>query len=554
MKKCKMLFIRHNCLVFGLLISALFLRGIYPSHTVIGFDQVQILENANLIIAGDFTLIGPRTGPADMFTGPLIYYLSAPFIFVFGDVRTITLVPLFLSLITGIIMYVLLHKYVGKKEAMLGLTLWSFSPFLIDLDRTLWNPNLSILAASLLFFPLLAKKHDKHVMMSLFFGAFLSYQAHFSGFLMIGIASLIIIIFKKPKKLLIFIVSGLLLSLLPTILFDLRNNFLNAHGLIKLFAEKSGAQLLNFIFQLLQNSIVIARISGSFFFTGISPALMTMSGFIIAITAGIAARRNKKVRQSFIWIGITSVILALYRGDTLEYYFMLLIPALIFIFAILLSQMNQKIRTIFLAILIAYSCYFTATKNRGQDNLTLEVLSNITAQLENEQVKTIVYDIYPGGDFGAKYFFRNIPFVPNGKIIHITYPNTYHFSELTHYGNVAVWADPRIGNNNYITTDSYILSSIKTVYLKDQKMISTTPSSYDYYLVMQENVVVGHLSISKIDNQETTWLNRCMKITERKSSIWVAESTDTYFMSNARHCLFFESSRLSPEFADISIY
>lgn len=549
-----MLFIRHNCLVFGLLISALFLRGIYPSHTVIGFDQVQILENANRIIAGDFTLIGPRTGPADMFTGPLIYYLSAPFIFFFGDVRTITLVPLFLSLITGIIMYVLLHKYVGKKEAMLGLTLWSFSPFLIDLDRTLWNPSLSVLAASLLFFPLLAKKQDKHVMLSLFFGAFLSYQAHFSGFLMVGLSGLTILIFKKPWQLLIFIASGLLLSLLPTILFDFRNNFLNAHGLIKLFTEKSGTQLFYFISQVLQNSIVIARISGSFFFTGVSSILTILGGFMILIKAGIVASNNRYIKQSFIWIETIIIIFSLYRGDTLEYYFILLIPALVVIFVTLFSEMNQKTLALFLTILIVYSCYFTATKHRGQDNLTLNVLTNITNQLENERVKSIIYDILPGQDFGAKYFFRNISFVPDGKIIHITYPNTYQFSGLTHYGNVAVWADPRIGENNYITTNSYILSSIRTVYLKTNELIPDASPTHDDYVAIQGDTNVGHLSISKLNDQGPTWLKKCVEITEKKASLWVAEGSGAYFLVNAGHCLFFKSTILSPEIAGIYIY
>ncbi len=57
--------------------AGLFLRWLYPLDRLFEFDQNQIAVFAKQIIDKNFTLIGPRTGPAQFFTGPLIYYLGA---------------------------------------------------------------------------------------------------------------------------------------------------------------------------------------------------------------------------------------------------------------------------------------------------------------------------------------------------------------------------------------------------------------------------------------------------------------------------------------------
>ena len=144
-----------------LLVSALLLRALPYKNTTVGFDQVQILEEASKINSGDFTLIGPRTGPAQMFTGPLIYYFTVPFLLIFGDLATIVIVPLVLSVITGLAIYALVIKYKGPTEALLSVSVWAFSPLLIRLDRVFWNPNLLILATALLYFPLLDNKKNR---------------------------------------------------------------------------------------------------------------------------------------------------------------------------------------------------------------------------------------------------------------------------------------------------------------------------------------------------------------------------------------------------------
>ena len=61
---------KTHILVAAVIIAGAFFRAYMPEAYIFGFDQVQILTNAEAITNGDLTLIGPRTGPADMFTGP----------------------------------------------------------------------------------------------------------------------------------------------------------------------------------------------------------------------------------------------------------------------------------------------------------------------------------------------------------------------------------------------------------------------------------------------------------------------------------------------------
>lgn len=135
----------------------LFLRTHNWRQYPFNFDQVQIANASTQILLGKPTLIGPRTGPAEMFTGPLIYYLAAVISVFVEDHIAVIIVAVFLSLVTGLTILCLGKFYFGNNEAIILTSLWAFSPFLVHIDRIPWNPNLSVLAAVLVLFPLLGK-------------------------------------------------------------------------------------------------------------------------------------------------------------------------------------------------------------------------------------------------------------------------------------------------------------------------------------------------------------------------------------------------------------
>ncbi len=103
--------------ILVVLVGGLLLRAYHLGNYSFDFDQVQIAENSQRILAGQPTLIGPRTGPAAMFTGPLIYYTTAFFLLVVEPPLAVAGNALFLAVVTGGLIYFLTRRYLDEPTA-----------------------------------------------------------------------------------------------------------------------------------------------------------------------------------------------------------------------------------------------------------------------------------------------------------------------------------------------------------------------------------------------------------------------------------------------------
>ncbi|MCA9368696.1 hypothetical protein KC721_00210, partial [Candidatus Woesebacteria bacterium] len=283
----------QNSIILILIVAVgLFLRAYKFGYYPLGFDNLQIITSAEKIVEGDLVFLGPRTGPAEMFTGPLIYYVAAPFLFLGFSHYTAIFVPLFLALLTGITLAWLTK--VVEREQHLILALWAFSPLLIPMDRILWNPNLTVLASSLTFFPLLALERKyryqlfgKHIPTEflLFVGAFLGYQAHFSGLILAPLACIYLVV-RRYKNVWLYgaLFVGFLASLLPTVLFDIKNNYLNTRGLLSLLEGKTGFGLVGFFTTLLHAMQISLENLGGVLLEGNSLELILIAGVVVVLT------------------------------------------------------------------------------------------------------------------------------------------------------------------------------------------------------------------------------------------------------------------------------
>jgi len=288
--------IKNNYLFFIFLIIALTFRSYHWPSSVFGFDQVQILTNAEQIIAGKLTLIGPRTGPADTFTGPAIYYLTAISLLLVSPTQAVILLPLLLSAATGLIIYYLSKCYLGKKTASVATAIWAISPILLNLDRIFWNPNLSLMAFALVVIPLFSSKKVQKIDLYLIaLGSFLAYQAHFSAFLLIPAVLLTILINKRPKIIFLASLSGLAISLLPTLLFDLRHNFLNIKGIWDFINHESGGFdtdifLQNFYLNLRLTLDIFARL----LYHGKNSSIRSWLGFLLLLICFFIGKKQNR--------------------------------------------------------------------------------------------------------------------------------------------------------------------------------------------------------------------------------------------------------------------
>jgi hypothetical protein len=510
----------------------------------VGFDQIQIIQSAKSIMSGDFSLIGPRTGPADMFTGPLIYYLTIPFVFFFGELMAIFLTPLFISLITGIFLYFLLKRYLGLKEATYGLIIWAFSPFLISLDRIFWNPNLTLLSAALVFIPLLAKKVDRSVLFFVFCGSFLAYQAHFSGLLLTPILLITVIVLAKPLKVFLMGLFGLGVSLLPTLIFDLRNQFLNFNGLLGLLQQKSQFSLLNFLADFYHNLYIIIETFGKLFIYNNSPATIFSLGLLFFILALFNFKNNQKIQLAFLWVLFVAIAYSFYREQKPEYYFLIILPPLFIIAIDNLSKIKQKWLIIIFGFFIFNSILTISNTFKDSSGITVANLSQAQKYLANRSVKEIIYDVPFGAEVGVKYFFDDLVQADGQEILHVSYPNDLSFNGVKQFNDLAVWFDRRSLDKNYIVAKDYMLQSASGYLLYKNEYPREKIQNYEQYEIFHDGQHFGSLLLAHESREKIEWMEQCLKLKEAKNDNWQIFSKSSNIKYKSRYCLLIEQKQL----------
>jgi hypothetical protein len=526
--------------VFILLILyiALVARVYHFSAYAFGFDQVQIIENAEHILQGNLTLIGPRTGPADMFTGPLIYYLTAPVMWLFG-IWSVVIVPFLLAGVTGVSILFLNKRYLNIKTALIIFTVWALSPFLIQYDRTLWNPDLSLLAFSLVFFPLLNKKSDWQGLLFVLLGSFLSYQAHFSGFL---IPMLVLVMVLKQRKPLTYFLSsclGLGMSLMPTFLFDLRHNWLNARGLITFMLAKNGGTtnpIVNFMAEFFHNLYVSVESAGKIFVSNINSPIVLVVGGILIYLALLNQKKKRENYLSILWIVAVAAIFGFYHSSKPEYYYFIIFPPLFVLMAHALENLSTKYLYLLLGAGIIYSSWMTADQYAKDPGLSLgndlKVKSIVEKINSDSEISQIVLDIdalnYESS--GIKYILKTVPLKEKGGVVHITYPNKYNFAHLQKVEDIGIWLDPRFSDLNYLTENNYIISTSTNIRLLKNNYLAAENQGANHYEVFDQQQKQGDLyTIPVKNNEKINWVNNCLAAESAEWNILENNEAIKYF-------------------------
>ncbi len=530
---------KPSVLLILLLVMAAFFRLVSLGNFSVGFDQVQIVSKANEIVKGDISLIGPRTGPANMFTGPLIYYITAPFVYLGGNFMAIIFVPALLSLITGTTLFLLTRRYLGNQQAILVTAFWAFSPFIVSLDRIFWNPNLMLLSTLLVFIPLLLsekQKPDKFVYIALLTGSFLAYQAHFSGFLLVLLVIFSIVLFKLPKRLIFMVGLGQLVSLLPTLVFDLRNNWLNVRGFLALVSERGVENVFSRFSDIFHNAYILIETFGKVMFFG-SPTQTILVAGSIGLGLSLVCIKNTRLRSLLIfWLVAIAVLYSFYRGAKPEYYFLIAVVPFLFVLSDLVSQMGKKYQWLILVFFFANSAATNFAKYQENSGMTVGNIQEIHSFLETQQVQSITYDLPYGTDFGISYLLEDIPLNEEGESFHISFPHNFTFRGLTKISDVGVWADQRSSENNYVSRNAYFIQTEKSIFVlkNDYPQVAVAPS--DQYEILKNNQVVGHLSIAESKNDQLEWVAVCRQWDEGRTAIWTNTSSGVYLTHYAGHC------------------
>lgn len=209
------------------------------------YDQGRdLLAVADIVENKNPTLIGPTTGLPGIFYGPWWYYFLSPLFFVSqGNIETIAIIFAAIGMVTIILLYFLIKKI--TKNTYLALfaaaTAAMSQPFLTSSSQ-IWSPSLVLPLMTAYLFSLYQifqkPKAVWFLILGLSCGALADSGAAFGAVL--TAATILAAIGARSyffKKDFLFFFLGLMLVLLPRIVFDMRNDFLITKSILSWIAS-----------------------------------------------------------------------------------------------------------------------------------------------------------------------------------------------------------------------------------------------------------------------------------------------------------------------------
>ncbi|KUK84165.1 MAG: transmembrane(s)proteins 7..25 [Microgenomates bacterium 39_6] len=243
--KDKILPAKKIFLLFLLLLAvSLGVRCYRPKALTIFLDDQarDVLTAAQILKEGRIPFIGPMASIGNLYLGPFFYWLITPFLWLanFDPVGPILLVA-FLGWLANIILFFLLEKYFNLRSAFIGAFLYALSPLIIHNSRFIWNPN-PVPLFTLIFLWFFLEFWEKGRPKSFFWlGVSLGVliQLHYvTGVLfLVCLAGYLVWVFKNRDKDWVnllkpaaFLILGIVLPLIPFILFEFKNHFINTQA------------------------------------------------------------------------------------------------------------------------------------------------------------------------------------------------------------------------------------------------------------------------------------------------------------------------------------
>ncbi|PIS15298.1 hypothetical protein COT63_00755 [Candidatus Shapirobacteria bacterium CG09_land_8_20_14_0_10_38_17] len=214
-----------------------------PLTTFLDDQGRDVLKAAQILKEGDVPFIGPMASIGNLYLGPIYYWAITPFLWFwhFNPVGPVILVAL-LGLVTNLALFLFVLNCFDLISAFLVSFLYALSPLVLQNSRFSWNPN-PVPFFSLLWFWLLIEflKKGKG---KYFFGAGIALgiliQLHYvTGILFVFTLAIYLYWLISSKKSFsrvdkvrpfLFLVAGIVLPLIPFILFEIKNCFINTRA------------------------------------------------------------------------------------------------------------------------------------------------------------------------------------------------------------------------------------------------------------------------------------------------------------------------------------
>lgn len=236
-------FFKEHWVFICIFLLALLLRCFkLETLTTYGGDQgIDFITVRDMVVYHKWTLLGIKTSVSAFFQGPVYLYLLFPF-FVFFQLNPVAgpAAAVVISAVTIILLYITAKRYFSKRTALFAAALFAVSPEFVMYGNTpLYQhflPLFIVLSLYIFFF------RKKNFLTALLLGLStgIGLEIHLLNITLLFAFMAYFIFYKRDQ--IIGYTFGVITGCLPTILFELRHQFLNT----KLFFHFEQTQKTSF--------------------------------------------------------------------------------------------------------------------------------------------------------------------------------------------------------------------------------------------------------------------------------------------------------------------
>jgi len=306
------------------------------------------------ILQGHFTLLGPRASAGNFFTGPIYYYMMAPFLWLFhlDPVGPAVMVALF-GIATVWLIYHVGKEFFDAKTGLIAAALYAVSPLVITYSHSSWNPDtvpfFSLLTLYLLYKAVTTVRSWKYYLLVGFLLGICIQLHYISLFLaVIVVVSLLLMHWFLNNKLLVVplikyyleIFAGFIIGFSPFLAFEIRHGFPNTKTIIQFIASGSSQQystynafyqpITDVFFRLFGRLVFVypaSNISQHYPLVQLQLYGLLILIFAIASIAVLFRNKNKFVVILLsIWLVFGVFLFGFYKKPIYDYYLVFMFP------------------------------------------------------------------------------------------------------------------------------------------------------------------------------------------------------------------------------------
>ncbi|KKT40361.1 hypothetical protein A3K29_03115 [Candidatus Collierbacteria bacterium RIFOXYB2_FULL_46_14] len=233
-----------------------------PELASFSYEQALALEaSGQMVQTGKLSLIGVeyfirQTSTGHSFFNSAFYlYPLAIMQKLFGfDPLVTTVLFTVLNILSGIGLYLVVRRYFTPVAAKTALTLFMFSPIMVNISRSIWHVYLlvpvTVCSIWLLYTSTRTPKPVWFGLLGVVLGFGFGLNISYVLALMTGLIMCSFILYQKHKLgYLIYLLLGMVLGNLPTVIFDLRHNFYNTYTFATFLSEMFSGTKTGFSFE-----------------------------------------------------------------------------------------------------------------------------------------------------------------------------------------------------------------------------------------------------------------------------------------------------------------